>query len=317
MLVLGLLLVAIISLLGFGLSSVEPREASSRAACGGNHIGPGTESPFHRMRNEVYDRMEADFYDKGAEFLFGDSATSQSLKLSDIFELRNGQVKPVLKPARPPVRANVLRMDPAFAASIQSVVKDHIMHHFRGGVWLQDASVYHMSMFHASHHVDPVAVTEKQLRDELRATKGVAQRLCPLRVSLDRILLTSTGVLMACWQVLEGTDPAELRDELKDALPHAPKKQMYDRVMLHTSLARILAPPIWPDGTLATNAESAMPIFRSIVSELNQRLCRKQSVVNELWNVEELDLLALALQGRMKIKKFNLSCIQPDWVPTI
>ncbi|CAI5479930.1 unnamed protein product [Closterium sp. Yama58-4] len=314
----GLLIVTLISILGFNLSSMDPREPTSRAACGGNHVGPGTESPYHDKRSEVYDKMEAEFYDKGAEFLFGSSSTtSQSLKLSDIFELRNGEVHPVLKPARPPVRANVLRMDPEFAASIQEIVKDNILHHFRGGVWLQDPDVYHMSIFHASHHLSPVPATTKQLADEVRAVKGVSKRLCPLRVSLDRVILTATGVLLACWQVVEGTDPAELRDELKEALPRAPKQQLYNRVMLHTSLARILAPPTWPDGTLAHNAESAMPIFRSIVSELNQKLCRKQMVVRELWNVEEMDVLALALQGKMSIKRFNLTCIQPDWVGTI
>ncbi|CAI7911151.1 unnamed protein product, partial [Closterium sp. NIES-53] len=309
----GLLIVTLISILGFNLSSMDPREPTSRAACGGNHVGPGdasapldqvhmvllsvpqpvplplprpgpelgpgqgTESPYHDKRSEVYDKMEADFYDKGAEFLFGSSSTtSQSLKLSDIFELRNGELHPVLKPARPPVRANVLRMDPEFAASIQEIVKDNILHHFRGGVWLQDPDVYHMSIFHASHHLSPVPATAKQLADEVRAVKGVSKRLCPMRVSLDRVILTATGVLLACWQVVEGTDPAELRDELKEALPRAPKQQLYNRVMLHTSLARIIAPPTWPDGTLAHNAESAMPIFRSIVSELNQKLCRKQ-----------------------------------------
>ncbi|CAI6003980.1 unnamed protein product [Closterium sp. NIES-65] len=366
----GLLIVTLISILGFNLSSMDPREPTSRAACGGNHVGPGTESPYHDKRSEVYDKMEAEFYDKGAEFLFGSSSTtSQSLKLSDIFELRNGEVHPVLKPARPPVRANVLRMDPEFAASIQEIVKDNILHHFRGGVWLQDPDVYHMSIFHASHHLSPVPATAKQLADEVRAVKGVSKRLCPLRVSLDRVILTATGVLLACWQVVEGTDPAELRDELKEALPRAPKQQLYNRVMLHTSLARILAPPTWPDGTLAHNAESAMPIFRSIVSELNQKLCRKQhtvtpvftqiipsrrhiaplplslmhinliitsttalsytplpvavschamqTVVRELWNVEEMDVLALALQGKMSVKRFNLTCIQPDWVGTI
>ncbi|CAI6003990.1 unnamed protein product [Closterium sp. NIES-65] len=60
-----------------------------------------------------------------------------------------------------------------------------------------------------------------------------------------------------------------------------------------------------------------MPIFRSIVSELNQKLCRKQTVVRELWNVEEMDVLALALQGKMSVKRFNLTCIQPDWVGMI
>ncbi|CAI7798611.1 unnamed protein product [Closterium sp. NIES-53] len=376
----GLLIVTLISILGFNLSSMDPREPTSRAACGGNHVGPGdasapldqvhmvllsvpqpvplplprpgpelgpgqgTESPYHDKRSEVYDKMEADFYDKGAEFLFGSSSTtSQSLKLSDIFELRNGELHPVLKrepnlnpklntnlchgyepplaaaggfhqrndnhvhslhlnmaeipvfsllhlpthtlsppfpflspfpcpicpavpslpsplsllkhisssphslhplpapyilpclslpspsqPARPPVRANVLRMDPEFAASIHltPISVPPPLSCLPPGVWLQDPDVYHMSIFHASHHLSPVPATAKQLADEVRAVKGVSKRLCPMRVSLDRVILTATGVLLACWQVVEGTDPAELRDELKEALPRAPKQQL-------------------------------------------------------------------------------------------
>ncbi|CAI5989626.1 unnamed protein product [Closterium sp. NIES-65] len=130
------------------------------------------------------------------------------------------------------------------------------------GVWLQDPDVYHMSIFHASHHLSPVPATAKQLVDEVRAVKGMSKRLCPMRVSLDRVTLTATGVLLACWQVVEGTDPAELRDAFKEALPRAPKQQLYNQVMLHTSLARIIAPPTWPDGVYMC-AASTYPSFDS------------------------------------------------------
>lgn len=33
-----------------------------------------------------------------------------------------------------------------------------------------------------------------------------------------------------------------------------------------------------------------------------------QAVVSELWYVEEYDVLALALNGRMKVRKFPLGC---------
>ncbi|CAI5521843.1 unnamed protein product [Closterium sp. Naga37s-1] len=134
------------------------------------------------------------------------------------------------------------------------IVKDNILHHFRGDeVWCDDhdvrrgmggvrkgvgivghgdPEVYHMSIFHASHHLSPVPATAKQQADEVRAVKGVSKRLCPPRVSLDRV-----------------------------------------------------SPPL--------------------------------AVVRELWNVEEMDVLALALQGNMSVKRFNLTCIQPDWVGTI
>lgn len=33
-----------------------------------------------------------------------------------------------------------------------------------------------------------------------------------------------------------------------------------------------------------------------------------QAAVSELWYVEEYDLLALALEGRMKVRRFQLGC---------
>mgnify|MGYP004724338321 CR=1 FL=1 len=40
-----------------------------------------------------------------------------------------------------------------------------------------------------------------QIEAEVNAIKAVAEGLCPLRISLDRVVLTSTGVLLGCWQV--------------------------------------------------------------------------------------------------------------------
>ncbi|CAI5962564.1 unnamed protein product [Closterium sp. NIES-64] len=99
------------------------------------------------------------------------------------------------------------------------------------------------SALHAriAHFLPSPLLRPHQQADEVRAVKGVSKRLCPPRVSLDRVILTATGVLLACWQ----------------------------------------------------------------------------AVVRELWNVEEMDVLAMALQGNMSVKRFNLTCIQPDWVGTI
>lgn len=38
-----------------------------------------------------------------------------------------------------------------------------------------------------------------------------------------------------------------------------------------------------------------------------------QAVVSELWYVEEFDVLALALNGRMKTRKFHLGCSKNWW----
>lgn len=40
-----------------------------------------------------------------------------------------------------------------------------------------------------------------QIEAEVTAVRDVAQGLCPLKIVLDRVVLTSTGVLLGCWQV--------------------------------------------------------------------------------------------------------------------
>ncbi|KAE8799377.1 hypothetical protein D1007_25317 [Hordeum vulgare] len=99
--------------------------------------------PVSSRRAELYGRMARDLDERGAAFLKG-GETSQSLALSDLFEVRDGAVVPKLKvkaspspalavgmreflicdccsshqAADPPVRANVLYLDPEFAAEI-------------------------------------------------------------------------------------------------------------------------------------------------------------------------------------------------------
>ncbi|KAK2433835.1 hypothetical protein QL285_019050 [Trifolium repens] len=58
--------------------------------------------------------MASDLDEHGASFL-KHGETSQSLTISDIFTLKDGSVKPVLKPANPPVRANVLYLSSEFS----------------------------------------------------------------------------------------------------------------------------------------------------------------------------------------------------------
>lgn len=40
-----------------------------------------------------------------------------------------------------------------------------------------------------------------QIEAEATAVRAVAEDLCPLKIVLDRVILTSTGVLLGCWQV--------------------------------------------------------------------------------------------------------------------
>ncbi|KAF0897665.1 hypothetical protein E2562_000383 [Oryza meyeriana var. granulata] len=257
-------------------------------------------------RAELYDRMARDLDERGAAFLEGGD-TSQSLTLSELFDTRDGAVVPTLKAANPPVRANVLYLDPEFAAVISKAVKEVFLPYFNQAIWFQNTSIYHFSMFHASHHLEPIVATEDEIEAEVDAVKRVTEVVCPLRIVLDRVVLTSTGVLLGLWQVESGTDPADIRSRLREALPHAPQKQLYDPVLLHTSLARILGRPKFPQEGSAQSLDR-VKFFHDLVAQVNRKIRGFQATVSELWFVEEYDVLALALNGKMKVRKLHFGC---------
>ncbi|KAL5814102.1 hypothetical protein ACOSQ4_024743 [Xanthoceras sorbifolium] len=274
-----------------------------------NH--PPTFSGSHisnkERRARLYDKMARDLDEHGVGFL-KDGETSQSLSLSDIFTLKDGVVTPVLKAANPPVRANVLYMSTKYSVHISDAVKRIFSSHFDKAIWFQNSSLYHFSMFHASHHIQPVPATEDEIQAEATAVKAVAEGLCPLRIVLDRVVLTSTGVLLGCWQVISGTDPITVRAKLRTALPHAPEKQLYDVAILHTSFARLLGHPKDSSMVEPHNTSNQLQFFHELVARLNSQISGFQAVVSELWYVEEYDVLALALNGRMKVRRFPLGC---------
>uniref|UniRef100_A0A1D1Y7H9 Uncharacterized protein n=1 Tax=Anthurium amnicola TaxID=1678845 RepID=A0A1D1Y7H9_9ARAE len=261
-------------------------------------------------RTRLYDKMARDLEEHGAAFLRR-GETSQSLSLSDIFSLKDGTVTPIRKPANPPVRANVLYLRSEFAVPIAQAVKDIFLPYFDKAIWFQNTSLYHFSMFHASHHLTPVHASDDEIEAEAKAVKAVANVLCPLKIVLDRVVLTSTGVLLGCWQVISGSDPLIIRAKLRRALPHAPEKQLYDPVMLHTSFARLLGHPNISSEE-KPNPVDQLQFFRELVTRINQKIHGFKALVSELWFVEEFDVLALALNGRMKMHKFDLGCSGPD-----
>ncbi|KAG7021510.1 hypothetical protein SDJN02_15235, partial [Cucurbita argyrosperma subsp. argyrosperma] len=244
------------------------------------------------LRSRLYNKMEKDLDEKGALFL-KDGETSQSLSLSDIFTVKDGS------PANPPVRANVLYLSTEYSVPISEAVKSIFNPYFDKAIWFQNSSLYHFSMFHASHHITPIEA-------EAAAVKSATEHMCRLKIVLDRVVLTSTGVLLGCWQVISGTDPVTIRAKLRAALPHAPEKQLYDPAILHTSFARLLGHPKLP-GSLHSSSDE-LQLFHELVARLNKQLHGFEAMVSELWYVEEYDVLALALNGRMKIHKFQLGC---------
>ncbi|KAG8086870.1 hypothetical protein GUJ93_ZPchr0010g8079 [Zizania palustris] len=259
-------------------------------------------------RAELYGRMARDLDERGAAFLEG-GETSQSLTLSELFDTRDGAVAPRLKAANPPVRANVLYLGPEFASVISKAVKEVFLPYFNQAIWFQNTSIYHFSMFHASHHLDPIVATEDEIEAEVDAVKGVTEDVCPLRIVLDRVVLTSTGVLLGLWQVESGTDPADIRSRLREALPRAPRKQLYDPVLLHTSLARILGHPKIPQEE-SMHPFDRVKFFHDLVAQVNGKIRGLQVTVSELWYVEEYDVLALALNGKMKVQRLQFGCYE-------
>ncbi|PSR95811.1 Uromodulin, secreted form like [Actinidia chinensis var. chinensis] len=276
-----------------------------------DHRNPSTSSdtPISNaeQRSRLYDKMAKDLDEHGATFL-KHGETSQSLSLSDLFTVKGGSVTPILKAAIPPVRANVLYLSTEYSIPISEAVRRVFLPHFDKMIWFQNSTLYHFSMFHASHHIAPVPATEEEIEAEAYAVKAVAGDLCPLKIVLDRVVLTSTGVLLGCWQVISGTDPITIRAKLRSALPHAPVKQLYDAAILHTSFARVLGQP---NASSSAEKTSDLQFFHDLVTQINNQIHGFQATVSELWYVEEFDVLALALNGKMKVRKFHFGCSKP------
>ncbi|CAI0549357.1 unnamed protein product [Linum tenue] len=305
----------------FSLLQMAIKNSATSSTSSDSHIA------YNEQRSRLYDKMARDLDEKGAAFL-KHGETSQSLSLSDIFTLKeDGSVTPVLKAADPPVRANVLYLSPEYSLPISDAVKHVFAPYFNKAIWFQNSTVYHFSMVHASHHITPVPATESQIEAEAAAVKTAVRSFCPLKIVLDRVVLTSTGVLLGCWQVSDGTDPVTIRAKLRSVLPHAPEQQL--SCMLHCSMTLLFFIRHLQD-SLATllfqtslqrffdktpffqNIEKipddAMQLFHELVAKLNNKLHGSQAVVSELWYVEEYDVLALALDGRMKVRRFQLGC---------
>nr|CAB3480136.1 unnamed protein product [Digitaria exilis] len=154
---------------------------------------------------------------------------------------------------------------------------------------------------------DGAVVPRLKIEAEVEAVKGITKTVCPLKIVLDRVVLTSTGVLLGLWQVESGTDPAEIRSRLREVLPRAPQKQLYDPVLLHTSFARILGHPKLPQEQSVSSFDH-IKFFHGLVAQVSEKIRGFQATVSELWYVEEYDVLALALNGKMKVRKLHLSC---------
>ncbi|KAH6773067.1 transmembrane protein [Perilla frutescens var. frutescens] len=166
-----------------------------------------------------------------ASLIFASSANRRIVCLGwptiqEIDQKRPERLSVGILAADPPVRANVLHLSTEFSVPISEAVKNILLPYFEKAIWFQNSSMYHFSMFHASHHIAPVPTTETEIEAEAHAVEAASKSICPMHIVLDRIILTPTGVLLGCWHVVSGADPVTIRAKLKDALSRAPQKQL-------------------------------------------------------------------------------------------
>ena len=62
----------------------------------------------------------------------------------------------------------------------------------------------------------PVLSSQDEVLAEVAAVQLAGNQLCPLRIALERVVATSTGNILACWQVTTGSDPATIRRCVRD-----------------------------------------------------------------------------------------------------
>ncbi|EFJ51029.1 hypothetical protein VOLCADRAFT_88255 [Volvox carteri f. nagariensis] len=209
-------------------------------------------SKYSMDRRRVYEAMGAGSRRKGLEL---GGVITQGLTQADLFKVtpdsRSNRIliTPILHPLEVPVRAMILPLrDNVAAGKIRDAVRQFLLPVLpEGSIWLQDDALYHATLYHASSHVKPIHASAEVVAEEERSIRAVCGSTCPINAVLDRVVITSTGVVVACWQVLpEGGEPALLRAALGAALPNAPPREaqmVKEPAMLHTTVARLLKPP--------------------------------------------------------------------------
>lgn len=57
----------------------------------------------------------------------------------------------------------------------------------------------------------PIKASTAEVAVEMTSVRKAAMMLCPLEIALERITVTATGNIIACWQMAGGSDPSEVR----------------------------------------------------------------------------------------------------------
>jgi len=288
----------------------EPAKRASRKLDLPHVVAPGKGAIAHMsasngVRRQLYDALAAQVDIDGLSF--GKHMT-QGLQQDSLFHFdADGRASARLHKLEVPVRAIVAPFsNPATAAALAGAVAAHLVPALPpGALWLQDSSLYHSTIWHASRHTNPVAATAEEVAAEVAAVRAAARTACPLQVALERVVVTSGGTIMAAWQVVAGTEPEELRHDLAVALPRAPpadQQAVKQPAVVYTTLARLLVPP---GGALPAGAAAAAV---AAAESMTVALCATTTTLQQLWYIEETDLLALALGGAFRKQPLPLLC---------
>jgi len=243
----------------------------------------------------------------------------QGVSASNLFQTGpSGKVEAKLEVLDIPVRAIVFKFQEEHVKNaLQKAAQDNLGKLVSSkGIWFQDSDIYHSTVYHASTHQHPVAATPHEVRMELAAIAEAATSLCPLRVVLERVLVTGSGVVVAAWQVMSGAEPSTIRSRLLDALPRAPPPDMQtvrEPDILYTTVARLLEAPVAPATKWMSHSEQqsllqAPSALHDAAEAMTEELCGIEARIDSMWFVEEIHLLALALRGLHNDREIQMRC---------
>ena len=238
---------------------------------------------------------------------------TQGLALMDMFSIRtDGKVEAKQTALDIPVRALVMPLQSPKVAGMLVKALDRfvmpVLESSGGNIWKQRSDVLHTTIFHLSGHENPVSVGQEGITKEIDAVSSLLkdahskqEATCSMHVFLERILVTQSGHIVACWQLMDGSEVevAQFRKALKRIFPQARQTIAHDGI-IHMTLARIVVFP-----------KQKKDLLMNKLDEMNKEMCGLRVSFSQVWYVLEHDRLALALNGRHEIREtFGLPCIE-------
>ena len=184
----------------------------------GQTLAPFGESEDVDARSELYAKMFRSTSDTAVLDIFNPSKTvivqtannNNDLTLDNVFviDTEKDEVTPILEKLEIPVRAIVLPFPSTSegAKKIGKITREVLAKNGfskETSVWLQNAELYHASVYHASHHLDAHKAKGNEIREEVRVVKESAKQICPIKITLERIVITSSGGAPSCLETWE------------------------------------------------------------------------------------------------------------------